>query len=168
MADQPNAAPPGDGTAQAASTSPGPGFAIERIYIKDLSVENPAAPQSFQMTEAPSIEIGLRTRGEQIAPELFECVLTITVTATAAGKSIFLIEVSQAGLFVIRGVPMSDIQPVLGIACPNVLFPYARQTIADAVMATGFPPVHLAPINFETLYQQQLAQMQQAVPAVTN
>jgi preprotein translocase subunit SecB len=168
MADQPTAAPPGDGNAQEASTIQGPGFAIERIYIKDLSVENPGAPQSFQLTEAPTIEIGLRTRGEQIAPDVYECVLTITVTASAGGKSVFLIEVSQAGLFVIRGVPVADIQPVLGIACPNVLFPYARQTIADAVMATGFPPVHLAPINFEALYQQQLAQMQQAVPAVTN
>jgi preprotein translocase subunit SecB len=168
MADQPTAAPPGDGNAQEASTIQGPGFAIERIYIKDLSVENPGAPQSFQLTEAPTIEIGLRTRGEQIAPDVYECVLTITVTASAGGKSVFLVEVSQAGLFVIRGVPVADIQPVLGIACPNVLFPYARQTIADAVMATGFPPVHLAPINFEALYQQQLAQMQQAVPAVTN
>lgn len=162
MADQPIAAPQGDGNAQA------PGFAIEKIYVKDLSIENPGAPQSFQMTEAPSIEIGLRTRGEQVATDVFECVLTITVTATAAGKTVFLVEASQAGLFTIRGVPVADMQPVLAIACPNVLFPYARETIADAVVRTGFPPVHLAPINFEALYQQQLAQLQQAVPAVTN
>ena len=153
---------------QGADASQGASFSIDRIYTKDLSLENPGSPQSFQLTEAPTIEIGLRTRGEQIAPDVYECVLTITVTASAGGKAVFLVEVSQAGLFVIRGVPVADIQPVLGIACPNVLFPYARQTIADAVMATGFPPVHLAPINFEALYQQQLAQMQQAVPAVTN
>ena len=163
MADQPPAAPAGDGNGQQQ-----PGFSIERIYIKDLSVENPSAPQSFQINEQPTVEIGLRTKGEQVAPDVYECVLTITLTATAAGKTVFLVEASQAGLFAIRGVPQSDIQPVLGIACPTVLFPYARETVADAVMRTGFPPVHLAPINFEMLYQQQLAQMQQQVPAVTN
>ena len=164
MADQPTT---GDGNPPAAGAE-APGFAIERIYVKDLSVENPGAPQSFQMTQAPSIEIGLRTRGEQVAPDLYECVLTITVTATADSKTVFLVEASQAGLFVIRGVKAQDMQPVLAIACPNILFPYARETIADAVTRTGFPPVHLAPINFEALYQQQLAQMQQTAPAVTN
>jgi|KBSSwiStaDraftv2_1062776.scaffolds.fasta_scaffold690452_2 preprotein translocase subunit SecB len=169
MADEPIAAPQGDANPQAApAQQAAAGFAIERIYVKDLSVENPGAPQSFQLTEAPQVEIGLRTRGEQVAPDVYECVLTITLTATAAGKTVFLVEASQAGLFAIRGVPQSDIQPVLGIACPTVLFPYARETVADAVMRTGFPPVHLAPINFEMLYQQQLAQMQQQVPAVTN
>ena len=166
MADQPNAAPSGDGSPQAAAQQPG--FSIDRIYIKDLSVENPGAPQSFGLTEAPSVEVGLRTRGEQVAPDVYECVLTITITATSGGKTVFLVEASQAGLFTIRGVPAADMQPVLAIACPNVLFPYARETIADAIMRTGFPPVHLAPINFDVLYQQQLAQMQQQVPAVTN
>ena len=162
MADQPAAAPAAADAPQQA------GFAIERIYIKDLSVENPGAPQSFQLAEAPQVEIGLRTRGEQVAADTYECVLTITVKATASDKTVFLVEASQAGLFVIRGVAQADMQPVLGIACTNVLFPYARETIADAIMRTGFPPVHLAPINFEMLYQQQLAQLQQQVPPVTN
>ena len=167
MADQPSALPSGDGNQQAATPQQA-GFSIDRIYIKDLSVENPGAPQSFQLTEAPTVEVGLRTRGEQVAPDVYECVLTITITASTGGKNVFIVEASQAGLFTIRGVPASDMQPVLAIACPNVLFPYARETIADAIMRTGFPPVHLAPINFEALYQQQLAQMQQQVPAVTN
>ena len=162
MADQPTAAPAGDGNGLQQ-----PGFSIERIYIKDLSVESPGAPQSFQLTEAPQIEVGLRTRGEQVGDGLFECVLTLTVTATSGGANVFLVEASQAGLFAIRGVPAADMQPVLAIHCPNVLFPYARETVADAIMRTGFPPVHLAPVNFELLYQQQLAQMQQA-PAVAN
>ena len=162
MADQPTAAP------QSGDGAQGPQFAIERIYVKDLSLENPGAPQSFQMKEAPQIEIGLRTRGEQIAQDVYECVLTLTVTATAAGKTVFLVEASQAGIFAIRGIAPSEMQPILAIHCPNVIFPYARETIADAVMRAGFPPVHLAPINFETLYQQQLAQVQQPVPAVTN
>jgi preprotein translocase subunit SecB len=163
MADQPTNAPPGEGNGQQQ-----PGFSIERIYVKDLSVESPGAPQSFQITETPTIEIGLRTRGEQVGENLFECVLTITVTATASGKSVFLVEASQAGLFTIRGVSASDMQPVLAIHCQNVLFPYARETVADAITRTGFPPVHLAPINFEMLYQQQLAQLSQQAPAAAN
>ena len=144
-------------------------LAIERIYVKDLSLENPGAPQSFQMTETPQIEIGLRTRAEQIAPDVYECVLTLTVTATAAQKTVFLIEASQAGIFTIKGVPAEQLQPVLAIHCPTVLFPYARETVADATMRAGFPPVHLAPINFEMLYQQQLAQqMPQPASAVAN
>jgi preprotein translocase subunit SecB len=166
MADQDNTATGGEGSPQAAPQQAG--FSIDRIYVKDLSVENPGAPQSFQLAEAPTVEVGLRTRGEQVATDVYECVLTITITATSGGKNVFLVEASQAGLFTIRGVAAQDMQPVLAIACPNVLFPYARETIADAIMRTGFPPVHLAPINFEALYQQQLAQMQQQVPAVTN
>jgi preprotein translocase subunit SecB len=143
-------------------------LAIEKIYVKDLSLENPGAPQSFQMSEAPQIEIGLRTRGEQIAPDVYECVLTLTVTARASDKTVFLVEASQAGVFSIRGVPPNQLQPVLAIHCPTVLFPYARETIADATTRAGFPPVHLAPINFEALYQQQLAQASSEVPTVTN
>ena len=160
MADTPTAAPQGDGAPQ------GAGFSIDRIYIKDLSLENPGAPQSFQLTEPPQVEVGMRTRGEQIAQDVYEFVLTLTVTATIGGKTLFLVETSQAGVFTIRGVPPEQLQPVMAINCPNVLFPYARETIADATMRAGFPPVHLAPINFEALYQQQLSQQQ--VPAVTN
>jgi len=143
-------------------------LAIEKIYVKDLSLENPGAPQSFQMTEAPQIEIGLRTRAEQVAPDVYECVLTLTVTARANDKTVFLIEAAQAGLFAIRGVPAEQLQPVLAMHCPAVLFPYARETVADATMRAGFPPVHLAPINFEALYQQQLAQAVAGAPAVAN
>jgi len=144
--------------------SSGPSFAIERIYVKDLSLENPGAPQSFNMPTGPQVEVSLRSRGEQIGEGVFECVLTITVTARADGKTLFLIETAQAGVFRINGVPLGDIQPILGIHCPSVLFPYARETIADAVIRAGFPPVHLDPINFEVLYQQQLAQAQQSQP----
>ena len=119
MADQPTAAPEAEG---ANGHSQGIGFSIERIYVKDLSLESPGAPQSFQLTEAPAIEVGLRTRGEQVAPDVYECVITLTVTATADGKTVFLVEASQAGLFQIRGVPAADMQPVLAIHCPNVLF----------------------------------------------
>src|SRR2546423_13705262 len=86
-------------------------FSIEKIYVKDLSLENPGAPQSFQMTESPQIEIGLRTRGEQIDKDMYECVLTLTVTARAGDRTVFLIEASQAGVFSIRGVAAEQLQP---------------------------------------------------------
>jgi len=95
---------------------------------------------------------------------MFECVLTVTVTAKTGDKTLFLVEASQAGLFQIRGVPATEIQPLMGIHCPNMLFPYVRESIADAIGRAGFPPVHLNPINFEALFQQQLAGMQQASP----
>lgn len=139
---------------QAASLS------IQKIYVKDLSLENPGAPQSFFAQTAPQVEVGLRTRGEQIEQNVFECVLTVTVTAKSGDKTLFLVEASQAGIFEIRGVQMADMQPIMGIHCPSVLFPYVRETIADAISRAGFPPVHLDPINFELLYQQQLADLQ--------
>jgi len=137
-------------------------FSIDKIYVKDLSLENPSAPQSFMSQESPQLEVGLRTRGEQVQPDVYECVLTITLTAKSGDKTLFLVEASQAGVFTIKGVPADQLQPVLAIHCPTVLFPYARETLADAVGRAGFPPVHLAPINFEALYQQQLAQQQVA------
>ncbi|HKW79416.1 MAG TPA: protein-export chaperone SecB [Casimicrobiaceae bacterium] len=143
-----------------------PSMSIEKIYLKDLSLENPGAPQSFGAPDAPQVEVGLRTRGEQIEENVYECVLTITVTAKTTDKTLFLVEAAQAGIFRIAGVPLSDIQPMMGVHCPTVLFPYIRETIADAISRAGFPPVHLDPINFQVLYQQQIAGMQQqAAPA---
>jgi preprotein translocase subunit SecB len=152
---------------QPGSPAQGATFTIDRIYVKDLSLENPGSPQSFMTQEQPNVEVGLRTRGEQIQPDIYECVLTVTLTAKVGDKTLFLIEASQAGIFTIRGVPAEHLQPVIAINCPTVLFPYVRETLADATMRAGFPPVHLAPINFEALYQQQLAQAQ-ATPAAVN
>ena len=166
MAESPSAN--ADSQPQAAPEAATAQFSIERIYVKDLSLENPGAPQSFQMSAAPQVEIGLRTRAEAVAQDTYECVLTITVTARAGDKTVFLVEAAQAGVFVIRGVPAQQLQPVLAVHCPAVLFPYARETVANATMHAGFPPVHLAPINFEALYQQQLAQAAAGAPATTN
>jgi preprotein translocase subunit SecB len=157
------------------SAAPAPGagiqtvqLSIEKIYVKDLSLENPGSPQSFQLTEAPQVEVGLRTRAEQVDRDIYECVLTITVTAKVADKTLFLVEVSQAGVFGIRGITAEQAQPLLAVHCPTVLFPYAREAVADATMRAGFPPVQLAPINFEVLYQQQSLQAQPAASAVAN
>jgi len=132
-------------------------FSIDKIYVKDLSLENPSAPQSFMSQESPQLEVGLRTRGEQVQPDVYECVLTITLTAKSGDKTLFLVEASQAGVFTIKGVPPDQLQPVLAIHCPTVLFPYARETVSDTVNRAGFPAVNLAPVNFEALYQQRLA-----------
>jgi preprotein translocase subunit SecB len=135
-------------------------FNIERIYLKDLSVENPGAPQSFIAAgqQGPQVEVGLQMATANVQEGFYDVTLAITVTAKIAENTLFLVEVKQAGIFQIRGVAESDLPPVLGIHCPNIIFPYAREAISDSINRMGFPPVYLAPINFEALYQQQLEQ----------
>ncbi|HLA33229.1 MAG TPA: protein-export chaperone SecB [Rhodocyclaceae bacterium] len=139
-------------------------FSIEKIYIKDLSIEVPNAPQIFLQREAPDIEIQIQSAANSIDEGLFEVVLTVTVTAKLgegeATQAFFLVEVAEAGIFQIRHVPEQDMEAILAVACPNILFPYARETIADAIGRAGFPAVHLAPVNFEALYQQRLLERQ--------
>ncbi len=135
-----------------------PVFSIEKLYVKDLSLEVPNGPQIFLEREAPEIELQLQTNGSGLGDGMYETVLTVTVTAKLGEKAFFLVEVSQAGIFQIRNVPDSDIEPIIGVACPNILFPYAREAVSDAVSRAGFPPVILAPVNFEAMYQQRLQQ----------
>ena len=135
-----------------------PMFSIEKIYVKDLSLEVPGAPQVFMQPEQPQLEVQLEQRSQRINEVLFEVALVLTVTAKNSDKILFLIEVSQAGVFQIRNVSDADLAPILGIVCPNVLFPYARETVSDVINRAGFPPVLLAPVNFEALYQQRAAQ----------
>ena len=137
-----------------------PVFSIEKIYVKDLSVEVPNAPQIFMERETPDIEIQIQSAANPVGEGLFEVALTVTVTAKLgegeAEKGVFLVEVAECGIFQIRNVPEQDMEPILAVACPNILFPYARETISDAVNRAGFPPVILAPVNFEALYQQRM------------
>ena len=138
-----------------------PVFSIEKIYVKDLSVEVPGAPQVFLQGAEPQLEVQLTHQAQKVNEALFEVALSVTVTARGGeNKTLFLAEAVQCGIFQIRGIPEADLGPVLGAVCPNVLFPYARETISDLVNRTGFPPVLLAPVNFDALYQQQLAQAQ--------
>jgi len=141
-----------------------PTFAIEKIYLKDLSVEVPNTPDVFLEREAPTVDVNVSSNGRPVQDGLFEVVLTITITAKIKDKTMFLVEAAQAGLFQIRNVPQQDIAPLLGIACPNTLFPYVRETISAVTSRAGFQPVVLAPMTFEGIYQQQLQQMQQAQP----
>ena len=110
------------------------------------------APQIFFEQTQPQVEVQLRNSAERIAEALYEVVVTVTVTAKAGDKTCFLVEGAQAGIFQIRNIPESDLEPILGIACANILFPYARETVADLVARAGFPAIHLAPVNFEAMY----------------
>lgn len=137
-----------------------PVFSIEKLYVKDLSIEVPNAPQIYLEREAPQINVQLRTESNAIDEGVFEVNLTVTVTAKlpTGDKTVFLIEVAQAGIFQIRNVPAEDLEPIMMIGCANILFPYAREAISDAVTRAGFQPVLLAPVNFEMLYQQNRQQ----------
>ena len=130
-------------------------FAIEKIYLKDLSLEIPNAPQIFLERENPQIDVQLHTAGEAVGDGIYQTVLTVTITAKLKDTTMFLVEAAQAGIFRIANVGAEELDPVLGIACPNILFPYVRETISDVVTRAGFPPVLLNPMNFEALYQQQ-------------
>ena len=140
-----------------------PAFSIEKIYVKGLSLEIPHAPQAFLERETPEVDLQLHTEAQQIEDGIFECSVIVTVTSKLAdGKVLFLIEAAQAGIFQIRNIPEDEMQPILGVACPNILFPYLRETVSDVVTRAGFPPVLLAPINFDALYAQQLEQANEA------
>ena len=142
------------------SETPVPTFSIEKIYLKDLSVEVPNAPEVFLETEAPTMEVNINSAARTVQEAMFEVVLSVTITARIKDKAVFLVEVAQAGVFQIRNVPEHDMGPLLGIACPNTLFPYVRETISTVTSRAGFQPVLLAPMSFENIYQQQLAQSQ--------
>ena len=136
-----------------------PVFSIEKLYVKDLSVEVPNAPQIYLEREAPQINVQLRTDGSGVDEGVFEVALTVTVTAKLPDeKTVFLVEVAQAGIFQIRNVPQEDLDPIMMIGCANILFPYAREAVSDAVSRAGFQPVLLAPVNFEALFQQNRQQ----------
>ena len=138
-----------------------PAFGIEKIYVKDLSLEIPNAPQIFIQREAPQVSIELGNSTSMLEEGVFEVVITVTVTSKIEDKTVFLVEVAQAGIFQVRNVPAENLEMIAGVTCPNILFPYARQTVSDLVTRAGFPPVLLNPINFEALYAQQKQQQAQ-------
>ncbi len=141
-----------------------PVFGIEKLYVKDLSLEVPNAPQIYLEREAPQVEIQLGTSGSGVGDGAYEVVLTVTVTAKLADKTVFLVEVGQAGIFRIMNVPNEQIEPLIAVACPNILFPFAREAVSDAVTRAGFQPIVLQPVNFEAMYMQRL---QEQAPAPT-
>ena len=139
-----------------------PVFGIEKLYVKDFSVEVPNAPEIFLEREAPQVQIQLNTAGRGVGDDVYEVVLTVTVTATLGEKTVFLVEVGQAGIFRIANVPEDQVEPLIAVAAPNILFPYAREAVSDAVTRAGFQPIVLQPVNFEGLYLQRLQEQEAA------
>jgi preprotein translocase subunit SecB len=140
-----------------------PQFTVQRIYVKDLSFESPATPAVFRKQWQPKLNVDLNTRSNAIDGEgNFEVVLSITITAKLEEETAFLIEVQQAGIFSARGFEAEDLRRVLGTAAPNVLFPYAREALDSICVRGAFPPIVLAPVNFDAVYQQALLQSQAA------
>jgi len=132
-----------------------PTFQIEKLYVKDLSLELPNAPQVFLQAEQPQLEVQIANEASRISEGIFEVTVSVTVTARAGERTVFLVEAVQAGLFQIVGVPDEEMGPLLGIGCPTIIYPYARETISDIVTRAGFPPVVLAPVSFEAIYAQR-------------
>ena len=140
-------------------------FQIEKVYVKDLSLEIPNAPQIFTEQVQPQLDVQMGTEISNFAEGLYEVTVSATVTAKAAERTIFLAEAVQAGIFSVRNVPQQELEPLLGIGCPTIVFPYLRETISDLVVRAGFPPVLLSPVSFEALYLQRVQQQGQAQAA---
>jgi preprotein translocase subunit SecB len=139
-----------------------PVFQIQRVYLKDLSLEQPNSPAILTSTEQPSVDIQLGVGMEQVADGIVEVTVTATVTTKLADKVVFLVEAKQAGIFEVRNLPEDQMGPVIGIACPQIIYPYLRGNVADVIQRAGFPPVHLAEINFQAMYEQQQQQAAEA------
>ncbi len=146
--------------AQAANPENAPQMSIQKLYVKDVSFETPNAPDIFNEKGQPEIKMNLNQKVKKISDNVYEIVLSVTVTCKILEKTAYLVEVQQAGIFTLQNFEDNILHQVLGTYCPNVLFPYARQTVSDLVMNGGFQPLLLQPVNFDQLYAQQLQQAQ--------
>ncbi len=140
-------------------------FQIQRVYLKEASLEQPNSPAILLEQESPTVDIQLGVNATPVAEGVFEVMVTATVQTKIKDKTVFLAEVKQAGIFEIRNVPQEQMGQIMGIACPQIVYPYLRGNVADLIQRGGFPPVHLAEINFQAMYEQQ--QAQQAAAAST-
>jgi len=151
-----------DAATNSATGSNEPSFVIQRVYLKDLSLEQPNAPGILLVASEPQIQVELDIAVDRLSDELFEVALLSTVTARVEGKVMFLVEAKQAGIFEFKNIPVEQIDPMLGITCPSIIFPYLRSNVADIISRAGFQPIHLADINFHGMYEHRLAQAQAA------
>jgi preprotein translocase subunit SecB len=145
-----------------------PTFTLDKIYVKDLSLEIPHAPRIFLERENLQIDVQLHTQASSVQEDLYEAVVMATVTSRIGDKVMFLIEAKQAGIFHIGNLPPGELEPILAVMCPNILFPYLRALVSDVSVRGGFSPVLLNPINFEEVYQQQKKNAQAAASTTTH
>jgi len=148
-------------TDQQATQSQGnaPAFNLQRVYLKDMSVELPHAPQIFLEQDGPKVEVNISVGGQRLADTIYESTVTVTLTTRIGDKVLYLVEATQAGIFEIANVPSEQLDALLAIVCPTMLYPYLRANVADAITRTSLPPLHLAEVNFQALYEQRLAQV---------
>src|SRR5690606_32534656 len=139
------------------ATEETPVFQIQRVYLKDLSLEQPNSPTILLEQEQPSVDIQLGVEATPVVEGIFEVAVTAAVQTKIQDKTVFLVEAKQAGIFEIRNVPEEQMGMVIGVACPQIVYPYLRGNVADIITRAGFPPVHLAEINFQAMYEQQQA-----------
>jgi preprotein translocase subunit SecB len=145
-------------TIEAQATNEQPEFGIQRIYTKDISFEAPNTPQIFTQDWQPELKLELQTGTVKLDADIYEVTLTATATVSSKDKVAFLVEVKQSGIFSLKNFASEQIGPMLGVACPSIIFPYAREVISDVVVRGGFPQLCLAPVNFDALYAQHLEQ----------
>ena len=143
-----------------------PIFQIQRVYLKEASLEQPNSPAILLEQEQPSVDIQLGVEANPVADGVYEICVTATVQTKIKEKTVFLVEAKQAGIFEIRNLPQEQMGPIMGIACPQIVYPYLRSNVADLIQRGGFPPVHLAEINFQAMYEQQQAQAEQDAPRI--
>ncbi len=149
-------------TAVGAEAAPTPQLALQRIYVKDMSFESPQAPLVFMEKGNPQVKLDIGSGARKVEDGLFEVVLTVTATATSSEKTVYLVEIQQAGVFAVVGIEGAELEKALTTFCPNVLFPYLRESVDGLLIKGGFPPLHLAPMNFEAIYAQAKRQQQAA------
>ena len=143
-----------------------PVFQIQRVYLKEASLEQPNSPGILLQQEQPSVDIQLGVEANGVADGIFEVCVTATVTTKIKDKTVFLVEAKQGGIFEIRNIPEEQMSQIMGIACPQIVYPYLRSNVADIVQRGGFPPVHLAEINFQAMYEQQRQQAAAQAPKI--
>ena len=151
----------------ATTENQGPSMALQKIYTKDVSFEAPNAPQIFNEQGQPEIKLNMNQKVNKLDGDIFEVALTATVTCTVNEKTTYLVEVCQAGLFGMKNFEEQALHQTLGVYCPNVLFPYVRQQVSDLVLAGGFQPLMLQPVNFEQMYAQQMQKAQEQAASST-
>ena len=143
-----------------------PVFQIQRVYLKDVSLEQPNSPENLMQQEQPSVDIQLGVETKPVVEGIFEVTVTATVHTKIQDKTVFMVEAKQAGIFEVRNIDPEQLGSILGIACPQIVYPYLRGNVADVIQRAGFPPVHLAEINFQAMYQQQAEDASQAAPQI--
>ena len=143
-----------------------PVFQIQRIYLKEASLEQPNSPAILLEQEQPTVDIQLGVDAQPVADGVYEVRVAATVTTKIKDRTVFLVECKQAGIFEIRNLPQDQMGPIMGIACPQIVYPYLRGNVADIIQRGGFPPVHLAEVNFQAMYEQQQAQESADAPRI--